>query len=123
MPFARVPLPASRCPRFGLPDKLSLCHIEAVRLSAEQATAIRQSVLRFDPEAQVLLFGSRADDRRRGGDIDLLIVSKRIGLGERLQLQSALEDVLGLQKIDLLIVPDVESNPFAKFVHARSVPL
>ena len=94
-----------------------------MRLSANQAASIRQCVQRFDPEAQVLLFGSRADDSRRGGDIDLLIVSRRINLRQQLRLQSKLEDVLGLQKIDLMIVGDVESSPFAKFVEETGVYL
>lgn len=94
-----------------------------MRLSVEQANAIRNCVVRFDPRAEIFLFGSRADDTRRGGDIDLLIISKRIGLRERLRLQSALEDALGLQKIDLVIVDDVDHNPFAKSVQGRSIPL
>ncbi len=94
-----------------------------MRLTADQAKAIRQCVHRFDPEAEVALFGSRTEDTRRGGDIDLLIISKHIGVRERLCLQSALEDALGLRKIDLVIVPDVEKNPFAKFVQEGSIPL
>ncbi len=94
-----------------------------MRLNTDQAASIRQCVQRFDPEAQVLLFGSRADDSRRGGDIDLLIVSRRINLRQQLRLQSKLEDVLGLQKIDLMIVGDVESSPFAKFVEGTGVYL
>ena len=70
-----------------------------------------------------MLFGSRADDSQRGGDIDLLIVSRNIKLRERLRLQSKLEDALGLQKIDVMIVPNIESNPFAKFVEGRGVYL
>ncbi len=94
-----------------------------MRLSADQAAAIRQCVQRFDSEAQVMLFGSRADDARRGGDVDLLIVSRRINLRAQLRLQSKLEDILGLQKIDLTIVSDVESSPFAKFVAGTGVYL
>jgi predicted nucleotidyltransferase len=94
-----------------------------MRLSAEEAKSIRQCVRRFDPNAEVFLFGSRADDARHGGDIDLLIVSKRIGLRERLRLQSALEDAIGLQRIDLVIVDSADNHPFARSVQARSVRL
>jgi uncharacterized protein len=94
-----------------------------MRLSIDEAKAIRQCVLRFDPIAEVFLFGSRTDDSRRGGDIDLLIFSKRIGLRERLRLQSALEDALGLRKIDLVIVDNVDNSPFARSVQPGSVRL
>ena len=42
-----------------------------MRLAAEQITAIRQSALEvFGEDTQVWLFGSWADDSKRGGDID-----------------------------------------------------
>ena len=115
-PFSS-PIPAT------LPDSLRACHTTRMRLSVEEAKSIRQCVLRFDPKAEVFLFGSRADDTRRGGDIDLLIVSKEIGLRQRLRLQSALEDALGLRKIDLVIVDNVDNSPFAKSVQPGSVRL
>ena len=107
----------------SLRDSLRACDTTGMRLSIEEAKSIRQCVLRFDPKAEVFLFGSRADDTRRGGDIDLLIVSKRIGLRERLRLQSALEDALGLRKIDLVIVDNVDNSPFARSVQPGSVRL
>jgi len=116
-------LNASRLTPASLPDSLRACDTTRMRLSIEEAKSIRQCVLRFDPKAEVFLFGSRADDTRRGGDIDLLIVSKRIGLRERLRLQSALEDALGLRKIDLVIVDNVDNSPFARSVQAGSVRL
>ena len=107
----------------NLRDSLRACDTADMRLSIEEAKSIRQCVLRFDPKAEVYLFGSRADDTRRGGDIDLLIFSKRIGLRERLRLQSALEDALGLRKIDLVIVDNVDNSPFARSVQPGSVRL
>ena len=99
-PFS-PPIPAS------LPDSLRACDTTRMRLSVEEAKSIRQCVLRFDSKAEVFLFGSRADDTRRGGDIDLLIVSKRISLRQRLRLQSALDkpsvDVLNRRTIRLAV--------------------
>ncbi|MGD7036928.1 nucleotidyltransferase domain-containing protein [Methylotuvimicrobium buryatense] len=45
-----------------------------MRLSPMQKQAICESALRyFGKEVQVWLFGSRVDDTRKGGDIDLYI--------------------------------------------------
>ena len=47
-----------------------------MRLSPEQIAQIRQSAAEsFGPEARVWLFGSRVDDSKRGGDVDLLVES------------------------------------------------
>ena len=61
----------------------------------------------FDAGVQVRLFGSRADDARRGGDIDLLIQTQ---LSDPAQISRAhtqflarVYTALGEQKIDVLI--------------------
>ena len=47
-----------------------------MRLSPEQIAQIRQSAAEgFGPEARVWLFGSRVDDSKRGGAVDLLVES------------------------------------------------
>ncbi len=45
-----------------------------MRLNPEQIAQIRQSAAEsFGPEARVWLFGSRVDDSKRGGDVDVLV--------------------------------------------------
>ncbi len=45
-----------------------------MRLTAEQINLIRTQVQsQFGPHSRVWLFGSRVDDARRGGDVDLYI--------------------------------------------------
>ena len=46
-----------------------------MRLSNQERQAIKQTVATLDPDAKIYLFGSRADDTKHGGDIDLLILS------------------------------------------------
>ncbi len=93
-----------------------------MRLTSEQQRSIRQSVREADPAAAVYLFGSRVDDARRGGDIDLLVLSQRIGLRERLRLLLRLEDRLGAQRIDLVVKPALD-DPFARMASAEGVRL
>jgi predicted nucleotidyltransferase len=40
----------------------------------EQQQAIKKYFLKFFEKGQVYLFGSRADDSKKGGDIDLYMV-------------------------------------------------
>jgi predicted nucleotidyltransferase len=45
-----------------------------MRLTDEERQVLRDAAARwFGPAAQVRVFGSRLDDTRRGGDIDLLV--------------------------------------------------
>ena len=74
-----------------------------MRLTPHQRTAILTAVGRQDPEARIILFGSRADDRARGGDIDLLIVSDVIGMHQEWKIRRDVLDEIGWQKLDLVV--------------------
>lgn len=74
-----------------------------MRLASDQVQAIREEVRRFDANAQIYLYGSRADDADRGGDIDLLVVSDRLGFRELLHLRTAILDRIGWQHLDLVV--------------------
>jgi predicted nucleotidyltransferase len=99
-----------------------------MRLTPEQISIIKstaQDVLGED--AQVTLFGSRVDDTRKGGDIDLLIevnrplANKTRAIG---QVYVQLIRQLGDRKIDILI-KDSRSKPAAVFRIAKEtgIPL
>jgi hypothetical protein len=93
-----------------------------VRLSIEEAATLNEifySCLSPYSDAEVLLFGSRSDTRQKGGDLDLLIVSKsalphaaKIGLDLRL----AIQDNLGEQHLDILFSPDREGTGQSAFI-------
>ncbi len=76
-----------------------------MRLSPEQIALIRQTAQEsFGPSARVWLFGSRVDDSKWGGDIDLFIESDQedIPIPAQLRAQARLERSLQLP-IDLVI--------------------
>ena len=75
-----------------------------------------------DASAEVLLFGSRLDDARRGGDIDLLIRSRKIDFKARLRLKLDLMDALGPQKIDLA-VDNGRPSAFLNLISQQARPL
>ncbi|NOT17945.1 MAG: nucleotidyltransferase domain-containing protein [Sulfuriferula sp.] len=78
-----------------------------MRLSNDNRQIIRDTVREiFGAEANVRLFGSRMDDNKRGGDIDLLVeLPVAIADVERktLQLIARLQLRLGDQPIDVLV--------------------
>ena len=82
---------------------------------------IRETILQIDPDAKVFLFGSRTDDMAKGGDIDLLILSKILTTRDLRKLKIHLEDRLGMQKIDLILSPPELTNPFAQGAYEDGV--
>lgn len=77
-----------------------------MRITPEQVEIIRQTTREiFGDNARVRLFGSRLDNHRRGGDIDLLVESDQAIADvarKRLQLVARLQIRLGDQPIDVL---------------------
>ena len=93
-----------------------------MRLTQHERRAIRKCVAACDPDAQVLLFGSRLHNQRRGGDIDLLIRSSKIDFITRLRLKLAIMNALGPQKIDIA-VDRGRPSAFVKLIRKEARPL
>ncbi len=74
-----------------------------MRLNATELRAIRTTLGPFDPQGWSFLYGSRIDDTRRGGDIDIFLEgSREIDLRTTLALQVRLSAACDT-KVDLLI--------------------
>lgn len=97
-----------------------------MRLSRSQLATLRATVANaLQPPPAVRIFGSRLDDSRRGGDIDLLLESDRpVGLMEQAGLKLALEEALGLP-VDLVVITRGEPlTPFKAMAlrNSRTLP-
>ncbi len=99
-----------------------------MRLTQDQQTAIRSASAEiFGEEAEVWLFGSRVDDSKRGGDIDLLIRPDHFlaspALPRKICFLSKLERLLGERKIDVIIEEPGDSRPIVRIAHETGVRL
>lgn len=80
-----------------------------MRLSKEEKHIITNiAKAHFGSNTRVVLFGSRAIDSKRGGDIDLLIIPENYTsademLARKLKMLVDLELKMGEQKIDIII--------------------
>jgi predicted nucleotidyltransferase len=95
-----------------------------MRLSAAEAEVIREEVRGLDPDAEIYLYGSRTDDSARGGDIDLLAVSDKLGFRDVLRMRTAILDRIGWQQLDLVVRRrDQLSEPLAAAAREAGVKL
>ena len=67
----------------------------------------------FGEGCEIWLFGSRADDFLKGGDIDLMVFPTRKekkSYPEKLAFRSQLKRLLGDRKIDVIFAPEEKSR-------------
>jgi len=75
-----------------------------MRITENQKNVIIDAVKNSDPNAKVWLFGSRVDDSKKGGDIDIAIFSEIINKNvmQEIQIRRFICDRIGEQKIDIV---------------------
>lgn len=74
-----------------------------MRISQESARKAAAIIARtFGESAGVWLFGSRANDEKRGGDVDLFVETQSSDLMAELRCKSELADIFDL-KVDLVV--------------------
>jgi predicted nucleotidyltransferase len=78
----------------------------------------------YGADVHVYLFGSRTDDSKRGGDIDLLIrtpYQPKKGILARIRMAARLKTILGDRKID--IIGDNEDNNVSRIAEETGILL
>ncbi len=96
-----------------------------MRLTPSQIHAITETVSRLTGgTAEVFLFGSRLDDRARGGDIDLLIETNiHLALVDRARIKMELESLVSLPVDIVSRVRNSTPTPFQRIAWANAVRL
>lgn len=105
-----------------------------MRLSTDQIFAIRQAAtVAFGQGTSVWLFGSRVDDAKKGGDIDLLVCPKshtasdaakgEQGFMQKIKMLTLLERNLGERKVDLVVEQPQDTRPIVEVAHKTGIKL
>lgn len=81
-----------------------------MRISKNDLKTLKSTIKKHIYDAEIILFGSRIDDNRKGGDIDIFVETKyNITLKDELKILSELEKNGISRKVDLII-----KTPFKK---------
>lgn len=101
-----------------------------MRLNQHQIETLKSLAAEiFGNQAKLMLFGSRTDDNRRGGDIDLYVTGIDQPLEQlldaKLQFLVKAKQALGEQRIDLVFSPASRQTPLPIHTEAQrtGIPL
>ena len=99
-----------------------------MRLSPDQIQAIRHAAITtFGADTAVWLFGSRVDDTKKGGDIDLLVrplaTDAEQTFAKKIKMLSLLEHLLGERKIDLVIEQPDDTRAIVTVAHTTGIQI
>jgi len=95
-----------------------------MRLDIKQKAALKAALKNLNSNDQAFLYGSRVDDSKRGGDIDLLIYSQQASFSLSRKI---IRDFFKLceEKIDVVVIdPEVmtqEQNLFVQSIKKQTL--
>ncbi|HSR18327.1 MAG TPA: nucleotidyltransferase domain-containing protein [Ignavibacteriaceae bacterium] len=94
-----------------------------MRLDPKEIETLKSSLKELDRNAKIYLFGSRVDDNKKGGDIDLLVISRKLDKKSIRPLKHKFYENFGEQKIDIIIDNGELNDPFVKKIYRDAVSL
>ena len=94
-----------------------------MRLSDKEIEVLKKRLNLLSSSAKLYLFGSRLDDSKKGGDIDLLIIDKKLNKRDIRALRMDFFDHFGEQKLDIILDNGECKDPFVQYIFQEAVEL
>lgn len=94
-----------------------------MRLSDKEIQNLKNTLETIDTNAKIYLFGSRVDDKKRGGDIDLLIISQDMTKKDLRRIRINFYSEFEEQKIDIILDDGSYKDPFIKLILGDAIEL
>ncbi|MBI5186300.1 MAG: nucleotidyltransferase domain-containing protein [Nitrospinae bacterium] len=95
-----------------------------MRISQEQIDCLKNKIKAVLPDAVVYLFGSRTDDNKKGGDIDIMVLSeKKIRWKEKAMIRWHYFEKFGEQKLDIISSTFKDEDAFKQMVLREGIRL
>ena len=92
-----------------------------MRLTHEEVETLKSSLYRISDDAKIYLFGSRVDDSKRGGDIDILILSDKLNRKNIRKIRLDFFNKFGEQKLDIVLDNTKMKKTFTKHIIKKAV--
>lgn len=95
-----------------------------MRIKQDQKLFFRKTINAVLPDADIFLFGSRANDQLKGGDIDILVISKdKLSFQQIRNLKISFYKQFGQQQIDIVTLKRDEPSTFRELALLDAVKL
>ncbi len=95
-----------------------------MRINKEQLDFIKNELNSLQNDIELYLFGSRANDKEKGGDIDLLLISDTPIERQKIRnFRIKFYRKFGWQKIDIVAFLKNEDNPFKQIALQSGIKL
>lgn len=94
-----------------------------MRLDKNEVNVLKTKIQSLSSDAQLYLFGSRTDDTKKGGDIELLIVDDNITKKDLRLLRIDFFKHFGEQKLDIVLDDGKFENQFTKHILKKAILL
>jgi predicted nucleotidyltransferase len=95
-----------------------------MRLHDQQKSFLKKRIKEQFPGSRIYLFGSRADDTKKGGDIDILLLSKeKLSLKDKWSIKRDFCGKFGEQEMDIVNFSFEEESNFKEIALLEAVEL
>ena len=94
-----------------------------MRLSQKEIDVLKTKLYTISSKAKLYLFGSRVDDSKKGGDIDLLVIDDTLTKKDLRVLRIEFFQHFGEQKLDIVLDSAKLKNSFTKHIFPKAILL
>jgi predicted nucleotidyltransferase len=95
-----------------------------MRLEVEKIDILKDLILKISPNSEIFLFGSRVYDEKKGGDIDILVLSeKKISFIDKAKIEKEFFKKFGEQKLDIITFFYNEKSNFKNLILKEAIKL
>lgn len=93
-----------------------------MRIKQEQIQLLKKEITSILPDAEIYFFGSRVDDNKKGGDIDILIIaSRKLNWKEKSIIRWRFFEKFGEQKLDIISYSFEDNITFKKIAQIEGI--
>ncbi len=95
-----------------------------MRIEKNKLSFLKKKIGFFLENTDIYIFGSRIDDKRKGGDIDILIIGNRkLKLIEKIKIKIEFWKHFGHQKLDIVSFTRTEKTNFKELILQSAIKI